>query len=550
MNNNIDELNITNEAVVKLLRCLSSDRCDDYNDWIQVCILFKNNYPELWDEFDSWSKGSTNYDYKQNKKHWQAIKPKQSGGLTIGSLMLWAKEDNRKEYNKVIQYIKSQEKEDAKDEADHWYQINKVKVEKIWFKLNSPLKYCRYYNGEIQAYSPADTKEYFMNKNITQIINGKEKTTFFYDKWSKDENIRTYEGIVFDPKNTESKYFNMFNGFEMETEADAVCIPEFDNLIKHIFKSDVNINFFYSWLNQIITQPENKTGVAIILYSDVHGVGKNTIVELIIRLLGSKYCSKLNRIEDITSNFNSHLTQKLFIYGDEIRSRATDLASELKNIITQTEVLSTKKFMDSIKMKDLANYMFTTNEEVAFKIEQHNRRFFCIEVEGKKDQSFYKSFYEALKDDEKVEQFFKYISTYKNLVNLRNIPETDFTQKLKVFSMNAVDHFLYNSLKSYQNNKINVRHFYDIIIQHAKEHRLPYNISRPYVKNILDKLMGVVVDGECIMKKKDKQNTKYCFPKQEIMIKILKIYNESYFKYCDLEDEETDSDDELNTMYI
>ena len=543
-----NELNITSEVVSKLLRCLSSDRCDDYNDWIQVCILLKNNYSELWDEFDTWSKCSKNYNYKQNKKIWDGIKQKQSGGLTIGTLMYWAKEDNKKEYNKIIQYMKEKESNDAQEELDEWYNKTRFSVHQQWFKLNYPLKYCRYFNGEIQAYSPKDAQEFFKTYNITQIIKGKEKTTYFFDKWIKDEFIKTYEEIVFDPENNDIKCFNTFKGFEMDDNTDAKCIEEFDSLIKHIFKTDENINFMYSWLNHIITKPHIKTGVAVILYSDVHGVGKNTIVELIMRLIGSKYCSKLNRIEDITSNFNSHLTQKLFIYGDEIRSRASDLASELKNIITQSEVLSTKKFMDSIKMKDLANYLFTTNEEIAFKIEQHNRRFFCIEVDSKKEQSFYKQFYEALKDDEKIKQFFSYIVNYKNIVDLRNIPETDYTKKLKVFSMNAVDHYLYENVKIYQNDKVNIKDFYKLVVSHAKDNRLPSNFTLSYVSRIMDKIMEISVNGTSVERKRFKTNNKYIFPKLEIMLQILKKYNASYYEHCGLDNIGDEEENELDII--
>lgn len=543
-----NELNISSEVVSKLLRCLSSDRCDDYNDWIQVCILLKNNYPELWDEFDTWSKCSKNYNYKQNKKIWDGIKQKQSGGLSIGTLMYWAKEDNKKEYNKIIQYMKEKESNDAQEELDEWYNKTRFSVHQQWFKLNYPLKYCRYFNGEIQAYSPKDAQEFFKTYNITQIIKGKEKTTYFFDKWIKDEFIKTYEEIVFDPENNDMKCFNTFKGFEMDDNTDAKCIEEFDSLIKHIFKTDENINFMYSWLNHIITKPHIKTGVAVILYSDVHGVGKNTIVELIMRLIGSKYCSKLNRIEDITSNFNSHLTQKLFIYGDEIRSRASDLASELKNIITQSEVLSTKKFMDSIKMKDLANYLFTTNEEIAFKIEQHNRRFFCIEVDSKKEQSFYKQFYEALKDDEKIKQFFSYIVNYKNIVDLRNIPETDYTKKLKVFSMNAVDHYLYENVKVYQNDKVNIKDFYKLVVSHAKDNRLPSNFTLSYVSRIMDKIMEISINGTSVERKRFKTNNKYIFPKLEIMLQILKKYNASYYEHCGLDNIGDEEDNELDII--
>lgn len=552
MSNNDDFSVITGDIASKLLRCLSSDRADDYNDWIQVCILFKNNYPDLYNDFDTWSKSSKNYNAKQNKKLWDGIKSK-SGGLTVGTLMHWAKEDNKREFNKVITYVKNKQFEEAieksKDELENWYNTTKWKVQQKWFKLNHPLKYCRFYKGEIQAYSPKEAQEFFKPINIKINTNGKKKTHYFFDMWSNDEFIKTYEGIVFDPENNDPLFFNTFTGFDMYDDCEPECVPEFDELIKHIFVTEENINYFYSWMNHILTKPHIKTGRAIILYSDIHGVGKNTLVELIMKLIGSKYCSKLNKIEDISANFNSHLTQKLFIYGDEIRSRATDLSSELKNVITQTEVLHTKKFMDSYKMKDLANFLFTTNEEIAFRIEKHDRRFFCVEIINAKPKEFYDMFYKALEDEEKIMKFFSYIYNYKNIVDLKNIPETNYKNKIKSFSMDAVEHYLYNKVSNYAGDKVNVKTFYDNIINNAKENKITYNISRDKVKETMDKLMNIKVDNIQIVKKRDMNNIKYIFPKKEIMIEILRRYNSSLYKHCGLDEEVYEEDDETCKIF-
>jgi hypothetical protein len=580
MYENVD-IDIDDNLAVKLLRCLSSERAENYEDWIKICILFKNNFPGCYEEFDIWSRVSRKYDAKQNKKIWKSIKQK-NGGLKVGSLMHWAQQDNKKEFNKIIHDLKVKEREEkqrereekhkehearqrereekrkektlyknllkqqeetANDDLQDWYTHKKVSVQREWFKLNYPLKYCCYRNGEINMYSAPDAKEYFKNVNLVQNINGKERTTYFFDMWTKDEFIRTYDEIVFDPTNNNYKCFNTFTGFEMyNEEIHPENIPEFDMMIKHIFNNEENINYFYSWLNHIITKPHIKTGVAIILYSDMHGVGKNTIIELILKLIGSKYCSMLNRIEDIQANFNAHLTQKLFIYGDEIKPRASDLASELKNIITKTEVLHQAKFCDSIKMKDLSNYMFTTNEEVAFKIEKNNRRFFCVEVDGKKPKEFYDQFYQSLNDNEKVSKFFSYVFNYPNLVDLKNIPETSYTQKLKEFSMNAIEHYLYNKIKNYSGDKINTKQFTDNIRDYAKENRLPSNISSIYIKTIMEKVG--------ILRKRFNDNTKYIFPNLNEMKELLKKYNKGYYESSELDDIGSDSDDEDHTTKI
>ena len=56
----------------------------------------------------------------------------------------------------------------------------------------------------------------------------------------------------------------------------------------------------------------------------IGGVGKNAITHALCKLL-KKY----------SKNLNSHLTNKLFIYGDEINANAKKVSDKLKQVITR-----------------------------------------------------------------------------------------------------------------------------------------------------------------------------------------------------------------------
>ena len=100
----------------------------------------------------------------------------------------------------------------------------------------------------------------------------------------------------------------------------------------------------------------------------VGGIGKNSIIECLTKIF-NKYSGKIESIDDITNKFNINLCNKLFIYGDEITAKASKLYDKLKNIITRTELNLERKGVDPEKINDYANYIFTTNNENAFKIE-------------------------------------------------------------------------------------------------------------------------------------------------------------------------------------
>lgn len=110
--NNIEEVeqNYNNtllkdtENIKNLLNCLLPFRYDEYKYWIELGFILynisdgKTEYLNLWDEI---SQKSDKYSKNECKKHWKKIKIKQNY-LGIGTLKMWAKQDNKKKYISII----------------------------------------------------------------------------------------------------------------------------------------------------------------------------------------------------------------------------------------------------------------------------------------------------------------------------------------------------------------------------------------------------------------------------------------------------------------
>ena len=104
------ELNFTINDIEILLDMLDSSRCDNYNDWLNVGMCLNNidsKYMLLWIK---WSQQSIKYEDGTCEEKWKSFK-KDKSGLKIGSLLMWAKNDNihryedfmkRKKMNKMI----------------------------------------------------------------------------------------------------------------------------------------------------------------------------------------------------------------------------------------------------------------------------------------------------------------------------------------------------------------------------------------------------------------------------------------------------------------
>ena len=87
--------------IEKLLKMLSKEKCDDYTNWISVGLCLHNIselYLPLWEK---WSSNSPKYISGDCENNWNNFK-KNNDGLKIGSLLLWAKQDNLEQYNDFI----------------------------------------------------------------------------------------------------------------------------------------------------------------------------------------------------------------------------------------------------------------------------------------------------------------------------------------------------------------------------------------------------------------------------------------------------------------
>ena len=100
--NNIDNAQDSGE-VKKLVDCLSMQRADDERTWVEVgwCLrniqgIDQNNALQLWIEFSKKSDKFVPGECEQKWKHFR------DEGYNIGSLHLWAKQDDPSEYSKII----------------------------------------------------------------------------------------------------------------------------------------------------------------------------------------------------------------------------------------------------------------------------------------------------------------------------------------------------------------------------------------------------------------------------------------------------------------
>ena len=447
-----------------------------------------------------------------------------------------------------------EEGEDNEEEYyDKIYLEHRKDFEKRFFKLNtSPIRYCEeiIINNckDLLFYTKTDLTEYLMDKYKTKL-----KNYDFCKIWRSDPNKRSYNNIVFepDPKKYNENNYNFYSGFENydeeieELEEDK---SKFLMLLKYICNEKNIYDIFRLWIHHIITKPYKKTNVGIILYSKHGGIGKNAIVDGIIELIGKKYRVLLNKIEELDKTFNSNFCNKFFCYGDEIKTNAKNFSDEVKKCITRPEENYERKNIDAITISDYKNYLFTTNNKNAFKIEEKERRLLMIECptipygynkdecEEKnilKSQKFYDDFYEEIQNPIKIKQLFKYFYNYKMEneelkyfeMGKSRIIMTNYKKELEIEQMPAYIKYIYcNTEYICFNKKIYSRNMYENTIEYAKKNYMSSNYTITEFGTATTKYLEP-------FKKRDTKGIYFELGNEEILLKHLKNINEKYYNY-------------------
>lgn len=206
-------------------------------------------------------------------------------------------------------------------------------------------------------------------------------------------------GISYSDDNKKVLYINKFTGFDLdfdrlpEMPSDTLLqdmypkflgCKEILHLIWHLCSGngDVSKSVFrwvLCWLACRLRFPHKKPPTTLVFISEVHGVGKSTFADKLLKGLFTKYYRKLNQ-NALESRFNSSLKFALMTVFEEIApsDERMNVIGKLKDMISGETIMIESKGRDAQEFSDFNSYVINSNNARSVPIETNDRRFMVM----------------------------------------------------------------------------------------------------------------------------------------------------------------------------
>ena len=121
------------------------------------------------------------------------------------------------------------------------------------------------------------------------------------------------------------------------------------------------------------------------MYGD-EGSGKGTLARILGRIFGTTHYAHVSSKRHLgLDDFSGHLMSALLVFSDEILWGCNrDVTAALKSIITDEYRTFEEKYKSPVKMKNLARFIFATNEDWCITASPNSRRWFVLHVSDKR----------------------------------------------------------------------------------------------------------------------------------------------------------------------
>lgn len=399
------------------------------------------------------------------------------------------------------------------------YDIEKNEFENKYFYITSQNCFkVLMSDGTYETISKKNVEDACENK---QVRNHKGDLENFVKVWMRDIKRKDYESQKFLPyteiNDTPENIFNEFEGFKSKrveyTEDD---IKWFDEYLNKVYKKPEIIEYLKCYIADILQNPKRNPKVCIVI-KGIEGTGKDSLIDIISSLVGSRYMNRSKGMDDLFGSWNSIVANKLVVCMNEVQGKdGITFLEDLKEFITQDELQIREKFVSSRIIKQLYRLLVLSNNYAPINISPTDRRFLvvetCMQMSKEDYVEWWGDLHSNIQNIEVMNKLFSYLIDLdiSNWSPKRDKPKTDSQNFLATRNISAP-----------------LLYIHKYITENCKDRmEQPFKMKQSHLNKMSVKVSKLVLDREKEIRKMDIRKT---MDKHNC---IFSIQKPSAFDYC------------------
>jgi hypothetical protein len=400
----------------------------------------------------------------------------------------------------IEEYAEIKTRFSIKNMCDTNYSVAKTKFEKNNRMILNPIKYLTLINDNWIAYDLKNYKELYAPMTVEIADeNGKTKLMPFIEKWRTDVDRLEYTKMDFYPHNKAESIcpddvHNIFTKFARESATtfdDDSSIEFVDKYLKPLLNglcsdNTESVEYIINLIALKLQYPEKLHGI-VPVFTGFEGTGKDTLLDIIAKMIGKKYIFSTNRPSLIFGTFNGSIENKLIIQLNEARAKDKEEYSDaLKYLSTNPTIDIHNKGVDDVRIVNNHTLIFIfSNNLRCVDPSSTNRRLFInagnsANIGNEKRESFFIPLYNALKNEKMLNSLFRWFCN-KDLSEFipENMPISAAQNSLVEHGIAPLTRFVYNNLNNkFKHDKSVLRTDDDSNLYYIKSTDLLYSVKK------------------------------------------------------------------------
>mgnify|MGYP003668027154 FL=1 len=348
------------------------------------------------------------------------------------------------------------------------YDNAKIKFEETHFIIENPFMFGRHYEindeAQYQFYQKDKFKDLVKPFKYFDEDTGKHKE--FFITWLEDPKRKSYKEVKFIPTlDTEDEIFNSFKGFLYEEDKEYIK-DELHQEIMDVLMDHLNLltnndtesaEYLLKYICHLLQKPEELPRVSIILKSK-QGFGKDTLLDLIERLISKKYILRTAEINDVFGSYNIGIRDKLVLVLNEMEGKdGFSNKDKIKNIGSEEDTTIREKYISQYRQTNYIRLFILSNNLNPIEISPDDRRLVVFKAYYKKpNKQYFDRLHAMIRNTEKMNILFNMLMNVDiscfDAPNQR--PITEAYNNMKQHNINPLynflnDCFINNEIKDY-----------------------------------------------------------------------------------------------------